>query len=339
MTLPSIPDAVLYRCITSYIYERAKRWEAPHSYFERSTLSAAQAAIRTVRQKRIWKWLEPWPYEPMSKKGFRAWLCFDQYRKYLLLKEVYPFIIVSDVTNFFDSILYSKISESLHQISAPPRMIGLLFFILERLSIRDAYNESPRIGLPVDEFGCSRRIAHMLLFPHDSRMIAELGEKNFIRFMDDQNFGVASRAEGLLMLGLFSRSLAKLHLTPNASKTKILPISEARRHFHLDLNRLLDQAEDMPRSTATDQRALRKKVSEIWSRAKPFEGQGEWSKILKRQASISTRDALWCTEIPASRAVRYPQQSWSCAASDRLHSCHGYGRGAPEFRRSIAWTR
>ena len=226
--------------------------------------------------------MEPWNYEPMSKKGFRAWLAFDQYRKYLLLKRVYRYIVVSDVTNFFDSILYAKVSESLHRISAPPRMVGLLFFILERFSIRDAYNESPRIGLPVDEFGCSRRIAHMVLFPHDDRMIHELGERNFIRFMDDQNFGVNSRAEGLQMMGLLSRSLAQLHLTPNPLKSKILSISEARRHFHFDINRLLDDADDMPRSEHKDRAELRKKVNEIWSRAKKLDGQGEWSKILKR---------------------------------------------------------
>ena len=93
-------------------------------------------------------------------------------------------------------------------------MVGLLFFILERLSIRDAYGESPRIGLPVDEFDCSRKLAHIFLYPHDDRMTTTVGDDAYIRWMDDQTIGVSSRAAGLKVLSHLGKSLARLHLTP-----------------------------------------------------------------------------------------------------------------------------
>ena len=65
--------------------------------------------------------------------------------------------------------------------------------------------------------------------------------------MDDQNIGVDSRAQGLRVLARVGESLADLHLTPNAGKSRLLTLSEARRHFHLDLNDELDAIEPLVR--------------------------------------------------------------------------------------------
>src|SRR5215475_711294 len=133
----------------------------------------------------------------------------------LLLKAVQPYLVVTDVTNFFDSVLHSHIEEALRGIPLAPRMVGLLFYLLERLSIRQEYSSSHGISLPVDEFDCSRTLAHLTLFSHDDTMVAMVGEDRYVRWMDDQNFGVKSRAEGLRVLSEVGRSLAKLHLSPN----------------------------------------------------------------------------------------------------------------------------
>ena len=42
MTLPSIPDLVLYRSIVDYLYRKAKRREHSHVYFRRSVLQRVQ---------------------------------------------------------------------------------------------------------------------------------------------------------------------------------------------------------------------------------------------------------------------------------------------------------
>ena len=122
----------------------------------------------------------------------------------------------------------------------------------------------------------------MVLFPHDDRMVVAAGENAYVRWMDDQNFGATSRADGLRILVQVGRSLARLHLTPNAAKSRLLSLKEARRHFHLDLNHMLDQAEGRKRNTNRQRRELRRELSSIWATAKRYEGQGEWEKILKR---------------------------------------------------------
>jgi hypothetical protein len=75
--------------------------------------------------------------------------------------------------------------------------------LLERLAIRADYSDSPGIGLPVDEFECSRTIANLVLFSHDRRIVGILGKDAYVRWMDDQLIGVKSRADGLRLECVF----------------------------------------------------------------------------------------------------------------------------------------
>ncbi|MGH7432811.1 MAG: RNA-directed DNA polymerase [Candidatus Methylomirabilales bacterium] len=242
MTLPEIPDLVLYRAIVEHLYRQMRLREHKHVYFEKAKLSkvAQQAAASAAEAQKAAS-----QYGVTSVSRFLAWLHFTQYRKHLIFDEIYPFIVTTDITNFFDTVLHARIADILYGASAPPRMIGLLFLLLERLSIRDPYTDSPRIGLPVDEFDCSRKLAHIFLFPHDDRIVRAIGEEAYVRWMDDQTMGVASRASGLRLLAELGDSLGRLHLTPNSLKTRLLSLSEARRHFHLDINQMIDRAEEL----------------------------------------------------------------------------------------------
>jgi len=279
MTIPTIRDLVLYRAIADYLYEKAKRFEKKHVYFLQANLSkAADAAAKEAREEMF----VVSRYGSASRRSFLQWLRYDQYRRYLILKEIFPYLVITDITNFFDSILYSHVAEALRRFATPSRMIGLLFFILERLSIRADYADSARIGLPVDEFDCSRVLAHIVLFSHDYRMVDQYGEDAYVRWMDDQNIGVNSRAEGLGCLDYVQRSLLNAHLTPNSKKSRVLSLAQARRHFHLDINELLDRAEKLPARTKREKRALGNTINKVWSKAKMHEGHGEWDKILKR---------------------------------------------------------
>lgn len=276
MTLPSVPDLVLYRAAVDHLYQKAKRLERSHVYFAQNTLS------KKVRQIELEGIVGDPAYTFTSGSALAGWLKYDQYRKHLLLDNVHPYIVTTDITNFFDTILYDRVADALHGIRVDRNLVGLLFFILERLSIRDAFNESPRIGLPVDDFDCSRTLAHMVLFPHDDRMAQYVGEGAYVRWMDDQNFGASSYAEGLNILKQCGDSLARLHLTPNASKSRILSLAEASRHFHFDINADLDVIDEMPRGTALERRAIRTTLGQVWRKYRQFKGNGEWGKVLKR---------------------------------------------------------
>jgi hypothetical protein len=98
------------------------------------------------------------------------------------------------------------------------------------------------------KFDCSRTLAHMVLYPHDDAMAARVGESQYVRWMDDQNMAVPTKADGLLVLAEVGRSLGRLHLTPNSQKSKVLGLAEFRRHYHLDLNAMLDEAEILSRA-------------------------------------------------------------------------------------------
>ena len=192
MTQPNVPDLVLYRTVVDILHRKALRREHSHVYFKRERLQKAQAAAQQQAAQQV-QWAGQ--YRMTSQRSFYNWLCYTQYRKHLLLQAVHPYLVVTDVTNFFDSLLHSHVEEALRGIAVAPRMLGLLFFLLERLSIRQDYASSDAISLPVDEFDCSRTLAHMTLFTHDDAMVELVGEDNYVRWMDDQNFGVASRAQ------------------------------------------------------------------------------------------------------------------------------------------------
>ena len=288
MTLPGVPDLVLYRAVVDYIYARSKRNRHKHVHFLRDELSQAQ---KKALDEALGRMAEAARSETTSNypstgtASYYNWLRFEQYRKQLLFEDTHDFIVATDVANFFDTILHSHVARALQGLPIPPRMVGLLFFLLERLSIRQDYASSYGISLPTDEFDCSRTLAHMILFAHDDAIVQLVGEERYVRWMDDQNMAVGSKAEGLVVLREVGRSLARLHLSPNTQKSKILTLDEARRHYHLDLNGMLDDAEALARKASATKAArlgFRRAVKAIWVEAQPHDGIGEFSKVLKR---------------------------------------------------------
>lgn len=238
LTFPEIPDLVLFRAIADYVHDRAKKQQQPHVYYRRSDLSKATKAAQQAAQQKLDRLAGD--YRFTSRHSFLNWLNYAQYRKHLILRKTFPFIVVSDITNFFNSVLHSEVSRAFRNLPIPSDMVGLLFFLLERLAIRAAYSDSPGIGLPIDEFECSRTVANLILFGHDRRIVKLVGPEAYVRWMDDHVVGVKSEGQGLRVLAAMQDSLASLYLTPNAKKSVILSLAEAKVHFHLDTNASLD---------------------------------------------------------------------------------------------------
>jgi|SRR5690348_1190 len=280
LTFPAIPDIVLFRAVANFVHKKAQRQQQPHVYYRRDDLGRAgsAAAQGAARYRNRFASI----YRFTSKQSFRNWREYEQYRKLLILKKIHRFIIISDIANFFDSVLHSEVSNALRNFPIPSRLIGLLFFLLERLAIRADFSDSPRIGLPVDEFECSRTIANLVLFPHDRAMVSLVGRDAYVRWMDDQAAGVNSRSEGLKVVSAMGASLSNLYLTPNAKKTKILSLNEAKLHFHLEANAQLDILETLIAKRAKPRRTLIRRLAREWRFASQNKDQGEWEKIQKR---------------------------------------------------------
>jgi hypothetical protein len=125
--------------------------------------------------------------------------------------------------------------------------------------------------------------------------------------MDDQNFGVTSRADAIRAVATLNASLGSYHLTPNSGKTKIMSLSDARRHFHLDINRSLDNIKNDSPRTAAQRLALGKAVRTAWVTAQPHANAGEWDKILKRFYMLAGRShARFLRRHTLSHLLQYP---------------------------------
>ena len=277
MTIPRIRDLVVYRAVTNEILRNMGRSPGKHIYFARSTSPQSQTGTALTE------------YGTMSGKAFIEWMKFNQYRKRLFFENQYQFIVLTDIANYFDTIRFDHVIDSIIRLRIDGGVLGLLRFLLERLSIREAFNESPRIGLPVDEFDCSRTLGHLVLFSHDRRMIDLVGAGGYSRWMDDQAFGARTKAEGLRILRSCGQSLARLNLTPNTSKSKILTFEQAQRHFHFDINARLDLITELPKTNGLELRCARRAFIVLWRNSRKHQGKGEWGKVLKRFYLVAGR--------------------------------------------------
>ncbi len=119
LTFPGIPDLVLYRAIADYIHRHAKKYQQPHVYYRRAdfhkaAVAAQQGAAQEMRQIAA-------DYRFTALESFLNWLNYTQYRKLLILKPS-PFIVISDITNFFNSVLHSEVSNAFRDFPIPSRL-------------------------------------------------------------------------------------------------------------------------------------------------------------------------------------------------------------------------
>jgi hypothetical protein len=100
--------------------------------------------------------------------------------------------------------------------------------------------------------------------------------------MDDQVIGVSSEAQGLRVLSAIQDSLASLYLTPNAKKSVVLSLADAKIHFHLDTNAELDGLEAKLAAKSVRRLTLVRELTRAWRIAMRNEDKGQWEQIQKR---------------------------------------------------------
>lgn len=127
LTLPHIPDLALFGAIASFVHRKAKRHQQPHVYYRRADLQGAMnpAANAALPDGAIFSA----EYRFNSSRSFANWKEYQQYRKHLILEKTYKYIVITDVTNFFDSVLHSEVSNAFRNYPIPSRLIGLLFYL------------------------------------------------------------------------------------------------------------------------------------------------------------------------------------------------------------------
>ena len=279
ITALNMRDAIVYRHICDEALERATVEKVPGAYFSRR--HSATPVGNTLN-------LEGDEYHTF----FEVWLKFNQYRSRTLLSDAYRVLVVTDITNYFDSIQHDLLIEYLSPFLLPRKAMGLLGRLLEAFKPTAGHSPNPRVGLPVDELDCSRELAHIFLFEHDKRVVAEFGSSNYVRWLDDQNIGVRSLSEARKLVNALTRSLSSQRLTLNSGKTKFLAPPEVLLHFQLDANEELDQWEQrFTRIAATNVNQARNELIDCWNRISVGDhvGVGNWGKILKRVYAAATK--------------------------------------------------
>ncbi len=225
-------------------------------------------------------------------KFFEVWLRYNTYRTVTLLQQPYQCLVVTDITNYFESIQHDLLIEYLSPLGLPRKAMGLLGRLLEAFKPLSGHSPNPRVGLPVDELDCSRQLAHVFLFEHDRRIADQFGEDNYVRWMDDQNIGVRTETEGRHVVNAMTRSLSCQRLTLNSGKTKFLPIDRMVVHFQLDANRKIDEWEETYKHiTPQNKDAARSEFNGLWAELSdgPHVGEGNWDKILKRMYGFAVK--------------------------------------------------
>ncbi len=238
-------------------------------------------------------------YEPkdhsFSKAGgdgygtFHAWLNFQ--KEILKFSETRPYLVVTDVANYYDSISYVHLRNVIAgTVGGEECILDMLIFVLSGLLWQPDYMPRMEIGLPQINIDAPRALAHCFLYELDAYLEKE--NPDFARFMDDIDIGVESIADAKAILRNVDLLLQTRQVRLNSGKTKILSQSEAHRHFRVDENIQLDILKSKierelanGNDAAGEKKELRRLFSNGLKKASFDDGNGE--KILKRIVNLA----------------------------------------------------
>lgn len=178
------------------------------------------------------------PEDPReSFDWFTFWLMRQGHIAQMLKDSEVSYIVESDIANFFPSIRMEAIREHLHsQTNLEKEVVRLCVQIIDGVMPRSDYSEVSLLGLPQEQVGSSRAIAHSLLLQVDQEFLAEGSRGHYTRFMDDILIAVGTTRDGEKCVSRLQRGLETLGLYPNAAKTKITSVEQFLEDSMVDEN-------------------------------------------------------------------------------------------------------
>ena len=100
------------------------------------------------------------------------------------ISSVHEWVVVTDVANYFNSIVHSHLR---NQLAALPdvteAILHLLFRVIPAVSWKPDYLPLPPHGLPQVQFDAPRLLAHVYLYEADVFIAAQTAG-NFVRWVD-----------------------------------------------------------------------------------------------------------------------------------------------------------
>lgn len=272
-------DALVYSAITKLIRGELIADAQPWVGFDRSDKGSSKPADGESNQASD------------SIDWFRVWLTRQGYVAHLVDDEQVLYIVESDIANFYPSIRLEAVREHLHsQTTLEKEVVRLCIQILDGVMPRRDYSEVSLMGLPQEQIGSSREIAHSLLLHVDEEFQAE-GELNrYTRFMDDILIGVDSIERGEACISRLQRSLETIGLYPNAAKTIVTPVDEYLRQAMVETNGEVDRiTNELERLSIGEPRVieapdeLKEQIEILSNKHRELKGTAKrWGRVTRR---------------------------------------------------------
>jgi hypothetical protein len=183
---------------------------------------------------------------------FRFWLAREGHIVDMLDEDDVKYIVESDISNFYPSIRLEAVSEHLHsQTNLEKEVVRLCIQIIDGVMPRRDYSEVSLLGLPQEQIGSSRDIAHSLLLHVDKEFNREGEQGRYSRYMDDMVVGVPSVEAGERCISRWQFSLETLGLYPNGAKTTVTPKAQYLRDAMVETNAEIERVtNELENSTA-----------------------------------------------------------------------------------------
>jgi hypothetical protein len=222
---------------------------------------------------------------------FRFWLARQGHIIQMVDDPEVEYFVESDIANFYPSIRLEAIREHLHsQTDLEKEAVRLCVQIIDGVMPRKDYSEVSMMGLPQEQIGSSRDIAHSLLAHVDKEFEKEGKVGRYTRYMDDILIGVKHPRQGELAMSRLQRSLETLGLYPNAAKTTITKskdyLDEAMVSANAEIDRLTHEAEKRERgqpALVILPNDLLNEIKELSSHHRLLERRPKrWSRVTRR---------------------------------------------------------
>ncbi|WP_432735107.1 RNA-directed DNA polymerase [Maridesulfovibrio sp. FT414] len=202
------------------------------------------------------------------------------------------YVVVTDVANYYDGIDFVKLRNYISGLSnIPEPILDFIFFVIEKFTWRPDYLPYSGRGLPQMDMDAPRFLAHVFLLEIDTYLQRTVGN-NYVRWMDDIDFGCDSKTEAKEILRTIDEILLTNGLHLNSSKTKILTKLEAKNHFNIEENWFLNvftkRLDRLIHSKLPYEREI-KQLTERYLKFYNGNRTGSWEKVIKRYFSLATK--------------------------------------------------
>lgn len=278
---PHIVDWIIYEALTNFIGKKVYKHIPDCSY----SFNKFRAKFRRGKKKK--------------KRDIDYWLDFEN--KAIEYSRKYRYMLVTDITSFFENISLTVLRERLLTIETSEEYVSAVNYLIENLL--KPWTENNRVkdfGLPQGP-PASHILADIYLYPVDR----EMREKRivFFRYMDDIRIFTKTKTDLKKSLKYLVRALRDLKLNLNPKKTYIFDTSEAdslKKVFDPEKRKLNFIAEAF-KSKNADQIIIEKRsLFDLFSKAKdpnnPFR-ERYFRFFISRSIDLMKFDLLEKTKI------------------------------------------